>query len=71
MCEALVSAMSGVCVNMYITCGYRNRAVPPKIPGPGSKWKSVFFYCSSAYLHRFSHRSTHFLWVFLSLGGEC
>ena len=32
---------------------------------------SVFFYCSSAYLHRFSHRSTHFLWVFLSLGGEC
>ena len=21
MCEALVSAMDGVCVNMYITCG--------------------------------------------------
>ena len=37
MCEALVSAMSGVCVDMYITCGYRNPAVPPKIPGPGSK----------------------------------
>ena len=37
MCEALVSAMSGVCVNMCITCGYRNPAVPPKIPGPGSK----------------------------------
>ena len=37
MSEALVSDMSGVCVDMYITCGYRNPAVPPKIPGPGSK----------------------------------
>ena len=37
MCEALVSAMSGVCVDMYITCGYQNPAVPPKIPGPGLK----------------------------------
>ena len=37
MCEAPVSAMSGVCVDMYITRGYQNPAVPPKIPGPGSK----------------------------------
>ena len=43
MCEALVSAMSGVCVDMYMTCGYRNHAVPPEIPDPGSKQKSVFF----------------------------
>ena len=43
MCEALVSAMSGVCVEMYITCGYRTPAMRPNIPGAGSKEKYLFF----------------------------
>ena len=43
MCEALVSAMSGVCVDMYITCGYRNPAVPPKIPGRDQSKNLCFF----------------------------
>ena len=30
MCEALVSAMSGVCVDMYITCGSGTQRCPLK-----------------------------------------
>ena len=71
MCEAFLSAMDGVCVNMYITCGTGTQRCLLKSQVGDQTKDLCFFFCSPAYLHRFSHKSTHFPSVFLSLRGGC